>query len=133
VFSPDGHWIAYESDETGRSEVYVQDFPLTGRKTRISTGGGADAAWSKNGSELFYLSADRNLWAVPYRSTVTSFDPGKGTVLFPLAGNVVRRSYAVTGDGQRFLIGKPVDEDISTPATVVLNWLDELKGRVPSK
>jgi hypothetical protein len=79
------------------------------------------------------LAADRNLWAVPYRSTVTSFDPGKGTVLFPLAGNVVRRSYAVNGDGQQFLVGKLVDEDVSTPATVALNWLAELKERVPSK
>jgi Tol biopolymer transport system component len=133
VFSPDGHWIAYESDESGRPEVYVRDFPLTDRKVRISTGGGADAAWSKNGGELFFVAADRNLTAVPYRSTVTSFDPGVGTVLFPLAGNVVRRSYAVTGDGQRFLIGKPVDESISTPITVVLNWLDGLKGREQSK
>jgi eukaryotic-like serine/threonine-protein kinase len=133
VFSPDGHWIAYESDESGRPEVYVQSFPLTNQKVRVSTGGGTDAAWSKNGGELFYLAADGSLMAVPYRATVTTFEPGAGKVLFPLPGNVVRRSYAVTGDGRRFLIGEPVDESISEPITVVLNWLDELKGRVPSK
>jgi eukaryotic-like serine/threonine-protein kinase len=133
VFSPDGHWIAYESDESGRLEVYVQGFPLTNQKVPISTGGGTDPAWSKNGGELFYLAADRNLTAVPYRSTVTTFEPGVGKVLFPLPGNVVRRSYAVTGDGRRFLIGKPMDESITEPITVVLNWVDELKGRVPSK
>jgi eukaryotic-like serine/threonine-protein kinase len=127
VFSPDGHWIAYESDESGRPEVYVQRFPDTNPKVQISTGGGTDAAWSKNGGELFYLAADRNLMAVPYRATVTTFEPGAGKVLFPLPGNVVRRSYAVTGDGRRFLIGKPVDENISQPITMVLNWLDELK------
>lgn len=133
VFSPDGHWIAYQSDESGRPEVYVQAFPLTTQKVPISIGGGTDPAWSKNGGELFYLAADRNLTAVPYRSTVTTFKPGVGQVLFPLPGNVVRRSYAVTGDGRRFLIGKPVDESITEPITVVLNWVDELKGRVPSK
>jgi eukaryotic-like serine/threonine-protein kinase len=133
AFSPDGHWIAYESDESGRPEVYVQGFPLTNQKVRISTSGGTDAAWSKNGGELFYLAADRNLMAVPYRATRTTFEPGAGKVLFPLPGNVVRRSYAVTGDGRRFLIGKPVDESISEPITWVLNWLDEPKQRVPSK
>jgi eukaryotic-like serine/threonine-protein kinase len=97
VFSPDGHWIAYESDESGRPEVHVQGFPLTNQKVRISTGGGTDAAWSKNGGELFYLAADRNLMAVPYRATVATFEPGAGKVLFPLPGNVVRRNYAVTG------------------------------------
>ena len=69
--------------------------------------------------------------AVPYRATVTSFEPGAGKVLFPLPGIGVRRSYAVTGDGRRFLIGKPVDENISQPITMVLNWLDELKQPVP--
>jgi hypothetical protein len=133
VFSPDGHWIAYESDESGRPEVYVQGFPLTNQKVRISTGGGGDAAWSKNGGELFYLAADRNLMAVPYRATVTTFEPGLGKVLFPLPGTVAHRSYAVTGDGRRFLIGRPVVESISEPITVVLNWVDELMGRVPSK
>ena len=133
VFSPDGHWIAYESDESGRSEVYVQGFPLTDRKVRISAGGGTDAAWSKNGGELFYLAADRNLIAVPYRLTMTTFEPGPGKVLFRVPGNFARRSYAVTGDGRRFLIGKPVDENISEPITMVLNWLDQRKQRVPSK
>ena len=132
VFSPDGHWIAYESDESGRPEVYVQGFPLTNQKVRISTGGGTDAAWSKNG-ELFYLAADRNLMAVPYRATVATFEPGAGKVLFAVPGNAFRRSYAVTGDGRRFLIGKPVDESINEPITLVLNWLDELKARVPTK
>jgi eukaryotic-like serine/threonine-protein kinase len=133
VFSPDGHWVAYESDESGRLEVYVQAFPLTNQKVRISTGGGTDAAWSKNGAELFYLAADRNLMAVPYRATPTTLEPGAGKALFPVPGNVVRRSYAVTADGRRFLIGKSVDDNISEPITVVLNWQEELKQRVPTR
>jgi Tol biopolymer transport system component len=133
AFSPDGHWIAYESDESGKPEVYVQGFPQTTQKLRISIGGGTDAAWSKNGGELFYLAADRNLMAVPYRATLTTFEPGAGKVLFPIPGNVVRRSYAMSGDGRRFLIAKPVEETVSEPITVVLDWLDELNQRVPSK
>jgi hypothetical protein len=133
VFSPHGHWIAYESNESGRPEVYVQGFPLTNQKVRISTGGGTDAAWSKNGGELFYRAADRNLMAVPYRATETTFEPGAPKVLFPLQGTAAHYSFAATGDGRRFLIGKPVDESITEPITVVLNWVDELKGRVPSK
>ena len=132
VFSPDGRWIAYESDESGRREVYVQGFPLTNQKVPISAGGGTDPAWNKNGGELFYLAADRNLMAVPYRATPTAFEAGAGKVLFPVPGNVVTRSYAVTGDGRRFLVGRPVVERVSEPITVVLNWLDELNRRVPS-
>jgi hypothetical protein len=133
VFSPDGHWIAYESDESGRPEVYVQAFPLTNQKVPISVGGGVDPAWSKNGGELFYLAADRNLMAVPYRATATSFAPGTGKALFPVVRSGPSRNYAVTGDGQRFLVGKPVDEDVREPITVILNWVDELKQRVPAK
>ncbi len=113
--------------------IYVQDFPSTNQKVRISTGGGTDAAWSQNGGELFYLAADGNLMAVPYRATVTTFEPGAGKVLFPLPRSGVRRNYAVTGDGSRFLIGKPVEENISEPITMVLNWLDERKQHVPVK
>jgi hypothetical protein len=69
VFSPDGRWVAYESDESGRLEVYVQAFPLTGEKHQISLGGGASPAWRADGAELFYQAADRNLMAVPVRPT----------------------------------------------------------------
>ena len=81
----------------------------------------------------FYLAADRNLTVVPYRATATTFEPDVGKPLFPVPGSGLRRGYAVAADGQRFLIGKPVGESISEPITVDLNWLDELKGRVPSK
>jgi Tol biopolymer transport system component len=132
-FSPDGHWIAYESDESGQTEVYVQDFPLKNQKLRISTASGSDPAWSKSGAELFYLAGDRNLMVVPYRATATTFEAEPAKALFPVPGNIVRRSYAISGDGRRFLIGKPVDDSTNEPITVVLNWLDELKQRVPSK
>jgi len=123
VFSPDGRWIAYESDESGRAEVYVQTFPLTNQKIQVSTGGGTNAEWSKSGGELFYLAANRDLMGVPYRVNGTTFEPGVAKTLFAIPGNVTRRAYAPTRDGRRFLVAKAA-EDTTTPepVTVVLNW-----------
>jgi eukaryotic-like serine/threonine-protein kinase len=124
VFSPDGHWVAYESDESGQREIYVQTFPLTTQKIRISTGGGFDAEWNKAGGELFYLAADRQLMAVPYRIIGETFEAGVPTALFPIPGVTARRAYAPARDGRRFLVARS-GEDTTTPAepvTVVLNW-----------
>ena len=95
VFSPDGRWIAYVSNESGRDEVYVQAFPLTDEKDQISIGGGSDPEWRKDGAELFYLAADRNLMAVPVRVTGNAFEPGAAKVLFPVPGTLVRRAYVL--------------------------------------
>jgi Tol biopolymer transport system component len=133
AFSPDGHWIAYESDESGRPEVYVQAFPLTNQKARISSAGGTDAAWSPNGGELFYLAANRNLTVVSYRATATTFEAGVSQELFAVPGNVVRRSYAVSADGRRFLVGKPREESVVEPLNVILNWEEALKQTVPRR
>jgi Tol biopolymer transport system component len=127
VFSLDGRWIAYESDESGRSEIYVQTFPLTNEKVRISTGGGTDPYWSRTGGELFYLAANRDLMAVPYRIRETTLVPGVGKPLFPIPGIATRRAYAPSNDGRRFLVGKPIDDSNSEPLTVVLNWQAGLK------
>jgi hypothetical protein len=121
VFSPDGRWVAYESDESGRFEVYVQAFPLTREKDRISTGGGISPAWSAKG-ELFYLAADRRLMSVPYRGTADTFEPGAATPLFALPGAATRRAFAVSADGRRFLATKPLEGEANEPITVVLNW-----------
>ena len=127
VFSPDGRWIAYESDESGRPEVYVQTFPLTNQKVRISTSGGTDPEWSKTGAELFYLASNRDLIAVPYRVSGAAFQPGVATALFPIAGNVTRRAYAAASDGRRFLVAKMSGENAAEPVTVLLNWQAALK------
>jgi hypothetical protein len=121
VFSPDGHWIAYVSNESGRDEVYVQAFPLTNEKHLISTGGGTNPEWRKDGAELFYLASDRNLMAVPIRVRANVFEPGIPKALFPIPGDGIRRAFAPSADG-RFLIAKPLDETATTPITVVLNW-----------
>jgi hypothetical protein len=113
------------SNESGRDEVYVQAFPLTEEKHTISTAGGSHPEWRKDGAELFYLSADRNLMAVPVRVGAKTFDPGIPKVLFPIPGTqrsaADRRVYAAAADG-RFLIAKPLDENAATPINVVLNW-----------
>ena len=126
VFSPDGRWIAYVSNESGRDEVYVQAFPLTDEKDRISIGGGSDPEWRKDGAELFYLAADRNLMAVPVRVTGNAFEPGVPKALFPIPGTLVRRAYAPSSDG-RFLIARPLDAGTTAPMTVVLNWSARVK------
>ena len=121
VFSPDGHWIAYVSNESGRDEVYVQAFPLTDQKYPISTGGGSDPEWRKDGAELFYLASERNLMAVPVRVAAKAFEAGIPKALFPIPGAGVRRAYAPSADG-RFLIAKSLDDNGTSPITVVLNW-----------
>jgi Tol biopolymer transport system component len=129
VFSPNGRWIAYESDESGRLEVYVQSFPVASEKDRISTGGGTYPTWRKDGAELFYLAPDRNLMTVPVRASEATFDPGIAKVLFPIPGEARRRAYAPSGDGDRFLVTRPLDEATNLPITVVLNWQAALPKR----
>jgi hypothetical protein len=129
-FSPNGKWVAYTSDESGKSEVYVQSFPASGGKSLVSTDGGADPRWRRDGKELFYLSTDRKLMAVPVNGE-TTFEPGLPKGLFqtrvPALTVYDRNLYAVTKDGQRFLINTVVDEAVSSPVTLVLNWTAGLK------
>jgi len=132
-FSPDGRWLAYASDESGRREIYVQPYPGPGGKWQISTDGGNEPVWSPNGRELFYRNQDK-MMAVDI-STQPAFAAGKPHELF--AGDYVR-SYAggpfydVSRDGNRFLMLKPVGEGAPTQINVVLNWTEELKRLVPT-
>jgi Tol biopolymer transport system component len=123
-FSPDGRWIAYVSDESGINEVYVQAFPLSGEKQQISSGGGSQPQWRKDGSELLYVAANRNLMAVPVNLSGV-FQAGAAKALFPVTVSFPGIwSYALSGDGQRVLMNKMVGE--LHPITVVLNWTASL-------
>jgi len=131
-FSPDGRWLAYESRESGRTEVYVQPYPGPGGKWQISTEGGGGALWNRNGRELFYVSGvttGRKIMAVDI-TTQPSFSVGKPKMLF----EGVTSSFDVSPDGQRFLMLKPVDQQQAVPTqiNVVLNWTEELKRLVPT-
>jgi len=127
-FSPDGHWIAYTSNESGRYEVYVQTFPQSGGKWLVSSGGGAQPHWRADGKELFYIAPDRTLMAVDVNAGST-FETSAPKRLFATQVNnyTAPNRYVVTADGQHFLINSPVGETNQTPITVVLNWTSGLK------
>jgi hypothetical protein len=134
-FSPDGRWLAYTSDESGRNEIYVQPYPGPGGKWQISTEGGTEPVWNRNGREFFYRSGDK-MMAVDI-ATQPSFAAGKPRMLFegkytPTAATFPY--YDVSPDGQRFLMLKPVESQASAPTqmNVVLNWFEELKQKVPT-
>ena len=134
-FSPDGRWLAYASDESGRLEVYIQPYPGTGGKSQISTEGGTEPVWNRNGRELFFRSGDK-MRAVNI-ATESGFAAGKPKVLF--SGEYVpapfgTANYDVSPDGQSFLMIKPSKETQAAPTqiNVVLNWFEELKQKVPT-
>lgn len=131
ALSPDGRWLAYVSDELEHFEVYVQRFPGGGGKQQVSTGGGSGPRWGKVGKELFYYAADGNLMAAPIRG-IESFEKETAVPLFAFrAGTTPTISgpppFAVTKDGERFLINTVVDTGPSAPLTVVVNWAADLK------
>jgi len=132
-FSPDGHWLAYISDESGRYEVYVQPYPGSGAKYQISTEGGTEPVWNPNGRELFYRNGNK-MMAVNV-TTQPTFSAGKPTMLFEgyLLSTQRLPNYDVSADGQRFLMLK-ANEQAQGRAQInaVLNWFEELKHRVPS-
>jgi eukaryotic-like serine/threonine-protein kinase len=124
TLSPDGRWLAYASDGTGRYEVYVQSFPEGGGKRQVSTGGGSSPRWRRDGRELFFYAGDGKLMASPVRSG-QSFDVGAAVSLFEFRSGTVQVSFApyvVTADGQRFLVNTVVETEPNAPLTVVVNW-----------
>lgn len=139
AFSPDGHWLAYDSNESGTYEVYVQPFPGPGGKSQVSSGGGGFPIWSRNGRELFFLQ-DLHIMVADYAARGDSFTVGKPRVwshnsLAPLADNY---PYDLAPDGKRFAVVtnpaatqehglKPTDSVI-----VLMNFFDELRRNVPS-
>jgi Tol biopolymer transport system component len=124
-FSPDGRWLAYYSNESGQAEVYVQPFPGPGERVRASTDGGSQPRWRKDGSELFYLALDGRLMAVAIKDG-SAMELGVPKVLFQTPITAITRSvdqYAVTADGQRFVVLAPVGGGApQSPITVALNW-----------
>jgi serine/threonine-protein kinase len=136
MFSPDGRWFAYGSDETGREEVYLRPYPGVGGKRSISTDGGTEPLWAPNGRELFYRDGDK-MMAVSIE-TDPELRVGSPEVLFEERFAITHRAdaprnYDVSRDGQRFLMVQTVDEPTPTQLNVVLNWFEELKRLVPTE
>jgi len=125
-FSPDGKWVAYESNETGRNEIYVVPYPGPGGKSQVSTDGGAQPRWNRNGRELFFRSGSK-LMAVDVE-TGAVFRAGTPRMLFEKASS----DYDVAPDGRRFIMLKPAATAADTSELhVILNWFDDLRRRVP--
>jgi Tol biopolymer transport system component/DNA-binding winged helix-turn-helix (wHTH) protein len=124
AFSPDGRWIAYASDESGRVEVYVESFPTHSGKRQISPAGGAGPRWRADGKELYYYSSDGRLMAVFVTGGDVTLTTGTPMALFAFrpAGAITVPSYAVTRNGERFLLSAIVDTDPKAPLSVVQNW-----------
>ena len=140
-FSPDGRWVAYVSDESGRFEVYVRPFvepaasapragaasDAAGGQWQVSTAGGTYARWRADGKELYYVGPDGQMMAVPIAVTGTTLAPGTPAALFPTrivggSGTVTSpRQFDVARDG-RFLINTVLDEATSSPITLLQNW-----------
>ena len=139
MLSPDGHWISYVSDESGRLEVYVRPFPGPGGKWQVSTDGGSEVTWSPKGNELFYRTGNqREKMMVVEIRTQSTFSAGKPRLLFEgsyVAGAGGGAQYSVSPDGQRFLMTKAPEQQQSalTQINVVLNWFEDLKKKVPVK
>jgi eukaryotic-like serine/threonine-protein kinase len=126
-FSPDGRWVAYQSDESGRIEVYVAPFPGPGGKWQISTAGGQRPRWRRDGNEIFYLSPDNRLMAAAVNGKGASFGVSAIKPLFQTRATGRNDRYAVSADGQRFLINTAPEQSASAPIMVVLNWTAGLK------
>jgi serine/threonine-protein kinase len=139
--SPDGRWIAYQSNESGTDQIYVRPFPnVNDGHWQISTAGGFTPAWARSGRELFYVTPAA-LMSVAVHTTETMFAAESPAKIFETAAyllGIAARTYDVAPDGQRFLVIKPSqtaqDRAASSPSlTVVEHWTGELKQRVPVK
>jgi len=126
--SQDNQWLAYESTDSGRSEIYVQRFSEPGERSQISLEGGADPRWRSDGREIFYIAPDGTLMAAPLSIAEggKQIQPGKPVALFQTSDTVGggrEHGYAVSRDGQRFLLPIPVEKN-PPPITIFLNWAE---------
>jgi len=143
IVSPDGRWLAYESNSAGRFEIYVRPFPNVGAgQWQVSNVGGVQPLWARTGRELFYLAPDGALLTVPVDPRGTTWSAGTATKLvegryYTDGGTNLSRQYDVSPDGQRFLLikeGGGADQTAASPQLIVVqHWTEELKRLVPTK
>ena len=138
MFSPDGRWIAYHSDESGRFEAYVRPFPGPGDKWQVSTGGGTRPVWSRDGREIFFETLDNRIMVADYTAKADSFASGKprlwsATRIRDFAGVA---NFDVAPDGKRLAVfplpEAKEEEKGSVHVTFLLNFFDELRRKVPT-
>jgi len=130
--SPDGHWIAYTSFESGKAEVYVRSFPEQSGQWQISSGGGTNPRWSHSGRELFYLSPDQRMMVADVRTT-PAFEASVprpmfiAHLLFP--NTLIRSYFEVSRDDQRFLMVATEPGDVLAGSSVIVNWTKTLASK----
>ena len=124
--SPNGQWLAYVSNESKRQEVYVVTFPKLGGKWQVSTNGGTQPVWSRDGREVYFISGDRKMMAVEVKGTANHFEPSIPMTLFDVHESAQAEWFDVSKDG-RFLMPAAVEESTNPPLTVVVNWTAGLK------
>jgi len=132
--TPDGKWLAYQSNESGRHEIYLRPFRSEAGRLQVSTDGGTQPRWRGDGKELYYLALDGRMMAVPvsFAADGTSAKAAAPVALFPTrvgGPGIAQKEYLVAPDGQRFLVDAPVTQDASLPITVILNWQGGLSAR----
>jgi serine/threonine-protein kinase len=137
AFSPDGNWLAYQSNESGVFEVYVRPFPGPGGKWQVSTGGGLYPMWSRNGKELFYRTEESKIMVLTYTASGDSFHADKPQLWSP--GQFTERGFGnynfdLHPDGKRFAVLKaPGAEQTAgvNKVSFIFNFFDELRSKVP--
>ncbi len=131
-FSPDGRWVVYQSNESGRTEVYVTTFPTPGGKWQISTNGGRLPRWRSDGREIYYQAPDNKLVAVEVKPMTAGFEVGAARPLFTVSPGGGYIAWAASPDGQRFLVNTIVEGTTASPITLVINWTAGLSKTVTS-
>ena len=128
VIAPNGRWAAYQSNETGQFEIYIKPFPTGEGKWQVSTSGGLNPQWRRDGKELFFITLDGALMSVNVRESIAGPELGAPHQLFQTnAVPALVGPYCVSADGQRFLINTMTAESASKPLTLVTNWTADLK------
>ena len=132
--SPDGRWIAYRSDESGKSEIYITSFPKPTGRLQVSIAGGATPRWRHDGKELYYLAPDRKLMAVGLKETGGSLQVASTQPLFEMFQTMYVTAagvnqYDLTRDGSRFVVDSVITDETSAPLNLVVNWTAEMKKK----
>jgi eukaryotic-like serine/threonine-protein kinase len=128
-FSPNGHWVAYVSNDSGIEQVYVAPFPGPGGRVQVSSGGGFQPRWRRDGQELFYLSSELKMMAAQITATAGDFRVGSVRTLFTVSSlrAVPGDLYDVSADGQKFIIAQDIEHTSTVPLTLVTNWSAALR------
>jgi eukaryotic-like serine/threonine-protein kinase len=126
-FSPDGKWLAYSNNETGRQEVYIQPFPSGAGRWQVSTAGGVWANWRKDGKEIFFFSPDQQVMAVDVNQNGASLQLGTPHALFKATTVSSNGPYTVSADGKKFVMNTVLPQTLTEPLTLITNWTADLK------